>query len=103
MKGDYGSFTICLQLFERVGGGFERGGGGVNGFSLRCAGWHWRLGLSLNPSIGSLKKQRRHYLLNGWSNGVNNFQAAYRRRIRQPEKVEWGLNGNRASVCANRF
>jgi len=36
-------------LFERVGGGFERGGGGVDGFSLRCVGWHWRLGLSLNP------------------------------------------------------
>lgn len=35
--------------------------------------------------------------------GVNKFQAVYRRRIRQPEKVEWGLNGNRASVCANRF
>ncbi|MBK0395021.1 hypothetical protein [Kingella bonacorsii] len=53
------------------------------------SGCRWQLELSLNPSIGSLKKQRRHYLLNGWSNGVNNFQAAYRRRIRQPEKVEW--------------
>ena len=27
MKGDYGSFTICLQLFERVDGGLGRGGG----------------------------------------------------------------------------
>nr|WP_314484398.1 hypothetical protein [uncultured Kingella sp.] len=57
----------------------------------------------LKPSIGSLKKQRWQHSLNELSNGVNNFQAAYRRRIRQPEKVEWGLNGNRASVCANRF
>ncbi|MFC2292118.1 MAG: hypothetical protein ACFNLD_02625 [Kingella oralis] len=44
------------------------------------SGCRWQLGLSLNPSIGSLKKQRRHYLLNGWSNGVNSFQAAYRTR-----------------------
>ena len=27
MRGDYGSFTICLQLFERVGGGLGKGGG----------------------------------------------------------------------------
>ncbi|WP_289005003.1 hypothetical protein, partial [uncultured Kingella sp.] len=68
------------------------------------SGCRWQLELSLNPSIGSLKKQRWQHSLNELRNGVNSFQAAYRKRIRQPEKVEWGLNGNRASsVCANRF
>ena len=70
---------------------------------LKGAGWcGWffaalrRLALAiraeLKSSIGSLKKQRWQHSLNELRNGVNSFQAAYRRRIRQPEKVEWGLN-----------